>query len=311
MPVPSLLSLCVTVLVPYPDLVHRLPVRLALRSNDILDELVPDPDELDIRLWAVLSQVFDLGSSTFTTALDHPHMSLLQSIPSTDSYSLVTVLDLLACKHLTDDTIVQLRGLHTLAAFDASETALTAYAVKSLAATLKSDGKGPWPLRILSLRNCKHVKDDIYEHLSVFPLLSALDLRGTQCTLNPSFPLKPSEDISLFYPFPIMYSLKSLFNLYPSLLSSPNYYCIRIHTLHLPTKLKPNGSMGVQDSFVVIPSNINAEIKIGNTNVLQRETEEREAALAHERNKGAWYDRQESIQKRRPSVCLSLSFFLH
>ncbi len=308
MPVPSLLSLCVTALVPYADQVHRLPVRLALPSDDFLDELVPDPDELDVRLWAVLVQVFDLPSSSFSAQLANPHMPLLQSIPSTDSFSLVTVLDLPACRHLTDDAIVQLKGLHTLSAFDASETALTAYAVKSLAATLRTDGKGPWPLRILFLRKCRKVTDDVYEHLPAFPLLSVLDLRGTQCTPNPSFPLKPSDDVSLFYPFPIIYSFESLLSLHPSLLSSQNSYYLNVDALHLPTPRKPKGSLGSQDSFVVIPSNSNAKIKVGNTNVLQRQTEEREAALAHETNKEAWYERQEKIEGRLSSVGLSCPF---
>lgn len=308
MPVPSLLSLCVTALVPYANQVHRLPVRLATPSNLLLDELVPDSDELDVRLWAVIGQVFDLPSSSYSAQLANPHMPLLQSIPSTDSFSLVTVLDFPACKHLTDDAIVQLKGLHTLSAFDASETALTAYAVKSLAATLRTDGKGPWPLRILSLRKCRKVTDDVYEHLSAFPLLSVLDLRGTQCTPNPSFLLKPSGDISLFYPFPIMYSFKSLLSLHPSLLSSQNPYYLNIDALHLPTPRKPRGSLGSQDSFVVVPSNSNATIKVGNTNVLQRQNEEREAVLAHERNKEAWYQRQGITEGRLSSVGLSCPF---
>jgi hypothetical protein len=86
------------------------------------------------------------------------------------------------CIHITDATILHLKTLHTLTALDASNTSLTDYAIQTMAATLHFNGEdasprkhsGPWPLRILALRNCKQISNQVFGYLDKFPLLSVL-----------------------------------------------------------------------------------------------------------------------------------------
>jgi len=186
--VPSLVALCVNALAPYVDQVCALPVRLRLRSSLLIDHLVPDHLLLDPRLWATIPQVFDPplppAFASHTLPLLHTHQPLLQAIPSTSNFSLITLLFLPGCVHLTDATIHHLKTLHTLSAFDASNTSLSDYAIQTLAATLFLNEKGrdflgrkhsgPWPLRILALRNCKQITNRVFGDLDKFPLLSVL-----------------------------------------------------------------------------------------------------------------------------------------
>lgn len=89
---------------------------------------------------------------------------LLQRIPTTEHFSLLTVLEIPGCSHLTDDTIVRLAVIHTICVLDASNTPLTAQGIRRLSGTLRwgDDGvdianqrRGPWQLRILSLRKSR------------------------------------------------------------------------------------------------------------------------------------------------------------
>ena len=165
----SLVSLCIQSLVPFPDQLHLLPVKLHLRSRELIDLLIPDPANIDPRLWAVLVQIYTslppfLASHSLPLA--HTHLPLLQSIPSTPSFSLITLLDL---PQVTDDTIFQLRFINTLTAFNATQSALSPSAIKTLASF-----KSLWQLRILSLRNCRLITNDVFPHLENFPLLSVL-----------------------------------------------------------------------------------------------------------------------------------------
>ncbi|TFK42591.1 hypothetical protein BDQ12DRAFT_283456 [Crucibulum laeve] len=187
--VPSLSWICIQKLYHYPDQVDltNLQIRLNYRSYLRFDSiLIPDYPNIDPRLWATLVQVYDAlpdKLESFPIPLDDVHLPLLQRIRSTPLFSLVTVLELPACPDLTDDTIVHLKFLHTLSAFDASATRITAYAIRSLAGTLQINGdakpkdtrhRGPWMLRILRLRHCKAVTNDVFPHLLKFPLLSVI-----------------------------------------------------------------------------------------------------------------------------------------
>ncbi|KAF8964674.1 hypothetical protein BDZ97DRAFT_1815023 [Flammula alnicola] len=311
--VPSLVALCIRAIAPYPDQVHSLPVRLRLRTDHaraLLDDLVPDPATLDPRLWATIIQVFDALPPSFTAhtlPLADTHLPLLQSIPASSYFSLITLLHLSACTYLTDDTVLQLRSLHTLTAFDASNSSLSSYGVKSLAATLQLNEdihsprkhRGPWVLRILSLRNCKQIADDVFPYLDKFPLLSVVDLRGTRCTSTASSPFQSCNTDDLYYPASLNASLTALQSFQPNLLSSSSSYFLNIDTFQPPPKPRPRASaVAPQDAFVVIPSDPARKIKVGNTHVLERQIQEREESLKHERNKEAWYERQERIESR-------------
>ncbi len=203
--VPPLQYFCIQALIQWPDQVHALgPARLRYQPPshrnhfDILQALIPtyrpfspDHDDLDMRLvdprlWAVLAQIYaDLPPAfrTYTLPLSDVHLPLLQRIPSSSHFSLITVLSLSRCRQLTDDTVIELRELHTLAALDASVTALGSWGVYRLAKTLSwSDGeddeapqrRGPWRLRVLYLNNCLNIDNKVLSYLSRFPLLSVV-----------------------------------------------------------------------------------------------------------------------------------------
>lgn len=213
-PPPSLAYFCVRALLECPEQIHRLEgiqIRYELPhtgpEQDILHALIPlyNPlafvdgthqqesldtafrelnwEEIDPRLWAVIVQVFSNLPNLFylyATALSDKHLPLLQQIPSTTHFSLVTVLDLPGQPELTDNTITQLKNLHTLCAIDASCTSLSAHGIARLANTLtwaddaSGERRGPWGLRMLRLRKCSNIKDDVLPHLAAFPLLSVV-----------------------------------------------------------------------------------------------------------------------------------------
>lgn len=206
--VPPLEYFCVRSCLEYPEQIHTLgPARLRYRPPtderdfDILQALIPayrpfsNPghDEFDLcvvdpRLWAVIAQVYEGLPAVFreyALPLSDTHLPLLQMIPSTQHFSLITVLSLIRCNDLTDDTVVELRHLHTLTALDASITALGSWGVQRLAKCLAwSEGdeaedrpperRGPWGLRVLYLRDCINVGDEVLLWLPRFPLLSVV-----------------------------------------------------------------------------------------------------------------------------------------
>jgi hypothetical protein len=178
--VPSLVWFCLNRLYLTPDQIHVLPTRLYYRNE--LNDL--DLLNLDPRLWATLVQIYDNlpeKLSTYELPLNDTHLPLLQRIPCTPRFSLVTVLELSTCSTLDDDTVSHLKVLHSLTAFDASNTSLTAYGMKALASTLQLADedphlpyRGPWQLRILSLRGCRSITNQALPHLAKFPLLSVI-----------------------------------------------------------------------------------------------------------------------------------------
>ena len=202
--VPPLSYFCIKRLVQAPELIYHYgtprPYRPPESSSDpdILQCLIPRSSKgqfnlakVDPRLWAILVQIYtDLPHSlqNYRTALSDKYTPLLQRVPTTEHFSLLTVLELPGCSHLNDDTIVHLTALHTLCVLDASHTTLSALGVRRLLGTLKSveDGvddanrrRGPWQLRILSLHHCKRITNVIYQYLEPFILLAAV---GKQCT---------------------------------------------------------------------------------------------------------------------------------
>ncbi|KAF8163292.1 hypothetical protein B0H34DRAFT_795019 [Crassisporium funariophilum] len=309
--VPPLVELCIRALAPFADQVHQLPVRLHLRTRALLDDLIPDPANIDPRLWATIVQVYSAlppAFASYTIPLADTHLPLLQSIPSSPSFALLTLLNIPSCPHLTDETIPQLRFLHSLTAFDAAHSQLTPYGVKALAAILQLDEhthRGPWQLRVLSLRNCKDITNDAFPHLYKFPLLSVIDLRGTRCIQQPDNPFQPSSNEHLYHPASLATALTHLHSLHPNIYPCSTPYMLNVNSLHhRPTRKVPKADITPEDAFVVIPSN-NSRIKIGNSHILARQIERRDEALAHERNKDAWYERQERIEMRADHAILN------
>jgi len=184
--VPSLSSLCLQILAHFPDQVHQLPLRLHYRSELGLSSSLR---LLDPRLWSTIVQIYDGLPEclrSYNIPLSDIHLPLLQRIPSTHRFSLLTILDLPACPDLTDRSISALKFLHSLVAFDASATALSSYAINVLARTLvyteyDTSRRGPWSLRILRLTNCRNVNNTVYSHLHLFPLLSVV---GPSCSYH-------------------------------------------------------------------------------------------------------------------------------
>ena len=202
--IPSLQSLCIRQLIPFPEQIHAVGVfslpyeaTQTPQDRDILRELIPEflyarqtrdtsfLKYVDPRLWAVLVQVYTGLPEVFRTyniPLSDIHVPILQQIPPTPRFSLVTVLSLEACGEVDDNTIIEFRDLHGLAALNLGGTALSSWGVSRFSKLLRhaddqayNDGRrllGPWELRILSLRNCMNVDDDVYKSLKLFPLLS-------------------------------------------------------------------------------------------------------------------------------------------
>jgi hypothetical protein len=205
--VPPLVYLCIRKLLHYPDQIHSLgQTRLfykktpSLQSFDILHALIPtdgtvfsfDLSKLDPRLWAVLIQAYSNIPSqlhVYYIPLSDKHLPLLQRIPSSPDFTIITVLELPGCPEVTDTTIVELKQLHGLCVLDASGTTLSNYGIKSLSGTLVCnedliDKRGPWRLRIIALRNCRKVDTGVLKHLTSFVLLSIVGMHFQCSTRN-------------------------------------------------------------------------------------------------------------------------------
>lgn len=194
--VPSLAAFCIAALAEYPLDIHQLGLRLHYRpplhshqlAEDPLHSLCPSHAVVDPRLWATIVQIYDNlppEFSSFIISLGDVHLPLLQQIPSTPHFSLITILELPGCYHLTDDSISNLKHLHTLTAFDATGTNISSLAISSLVNTClwtdpvhgdQARRRGPWSLRVLCLKDCSRVNNAVLPYLSAFPLLSVVGM---------------------------------------------------------------------------------------------------------------------------------------
>lgn len=187
---PKLQHFCIKALVEYPEEIHVLGnTRLQLNADyDVLHSLMPSWStskfsiaRVDPRLWAVLAQIYsNLPSilASYPISLSDRHLPLLQFIPPTPDFALVTVLDLRRSKALTDDTIIALKALHNLCVLDAGGTQISADGIRRLALTVTINGdgerRGPWTLFVLRLVDCDKMNGTIFRHLAKFPLLTAV-----------------------------------------------------------------------------------------------------------------------------------------
>ena len=209
--IPALSFLCLLLLSESPEHLHRVfghrrlnPSYPFLPTDAHITQLYP-------RLWASIVQIFDHVPSTFVTypiSLFHVDLPLLQQIPQTQHFSLITLLELPGCPQVTDDFVSHFIHLHSLAALDISGTKVSYLAIKRLSQSLILETSpssprawhGPWPLRILRLHNCRNIDNLIFQYLSKFPLLCFLG------TLNLSVPDSLRLTRAYRYPWHPMYS---------------------------------------------------------------------------------------------------------
>jgi len=147
------------------------------------DQDVPFEDmrHVDPRIWATVIQLYaNLPPSfdIYTLPLSDIHLTQLQNIRCTPNFTLITVLDLSGRREFSDQSIDRLGGLTGLAALDLSQTDVSSWGIKKLAMCVGEDDerflRGPAGLRILSLRGCTNVGEDVKEALIRFPLLSGV-----------------------------------------------------------------------------------------------------------------------------------------
>jgi hypothetical protein len=196
--VPPLTHFCLRWLADCPEQLHLLgsvrlryispqapsgydPIRALVGNGYRPEKHKFDWSSVDPRLWATICQVFtSLPDNCFNykIPLSDKHLPLLQQIPSTQHFSLITLLALPGTSELDDETIVSLKELHTLTALDASHTGLTSHGIGRLARTLnraedeqEKRRRGPWALRLIDLRHTG-VDSSAILYLQVFPLLS-------------------------------------------------------------------------------------------------------------------------------------------
>ncbi|KAF8136346.1 hypothetical protein EV363DRAFT_1543184 [Boletus edulis] len=202
----------------------------------------PPPHTRDPCLWAALAQLvhpLPPHLHDLDIPLSHPDLPLLQKIPDSSDFSLVTLLSLPNCIHLRDSDVANFRTLHRLLALDLRGCSISSYALTALARGLAPSGT--WGLRLLSLHGCPNIDDDALSALLKFPLLSVIDLRFTRCTpaaINAclsSLGFRASENNSLFHPAPLSLALCSLEKLVLaasdpiSLYSCPPQSVFRVH----------------------------------------------------------------------------------
>lgn len=158
-------------------------VRACIPHNE---QGVPDLSAVDPRTWATIVQLYSglpEELQLHNLPLADQHLPLLQQIPITNHFSLMTILELPRCPELTDSSITKLRDLKTLCALDISMTRITAHGIRQLCSSLNCrydpadtiySLTGPSGLRILRLAYCHDITNDVYPLLSKFPLMSAV-----------------------------------------------------------------------------------------------------------------------------------------
>jgi len=188
--VPPLAYFCIRILVDYPDQIHSLGSHRIRCQPQVLRALSPsafgDIDaparclcKLDPRLWSVIAQVYsDLPKElrNYHIPLGDRHLPLLQAIPSTPSFALITVLNLARC--VSDETSHALKSLHALCALDLSQTTISHLGIRHFAPAIASEPSdtrnGTRGLRILRLCNCREITNQVIGAVSNFQLLTIL-----------------------------------------------------------------------------------------------------------------------------------------
>ena len=189
-PIPPLAYFCIRTLVDYPDQAYPFGPHRIRYQPEVLRALSPSTFsetntttpclcKLDPRIWSIIVQVyFDLpkGLQDYYTPLGDKYLPLLQAIPSTSSFALVTVLNL--AKLISDETSHALKFLHGLCALDISDTSISHLGIRHFAPAVTTEPSDPRygtrGLRILRLNNCRKITNQVINALSNFPLLTVL-----------------------------------------------------------------------------------------------------------------------------------------
>ena len=192
---PRLTSFCIRVLCEYPEQVHQLgSIRLHYEDGGkggVLRSLLAGWKtpcfsllNVDPRLWATIIQTYrnppDILAS-FPCRLADPYVPLLNQIPSSPDFTLITVLSLQNSCNITDFNILSLKVLHNLTALDLTGcSGLSTRSIEVLSRTLvfneNGERRGPWALRILRMNSCYKVDRKIFKSLRAFPLLSVIGM---------------------------------------------------------------------------------------------------------------------------------------
>lgn len=188
--VPPLAYFCIRTLIDDPDQVYSFGSRLIKCQPEVLHALSPSTFgddntaihclcKLDPRLWSVIIQLYSglpEGLRNYYIPLGDRYLPLLQTIPSTPSFALITVLNLARC--VSDETSHALKSLHGLCALDISDTSISHLGILHFAPAVTTDPSeqhyGTRGLRILRLNKCSKITDRAIGAVSNFPLLAIL-----------------------------------------------------------------------------------------------------------------------------------------
>ncbi|KAL5490271.1 hypothetical protein ACEPAI_5104 [Sanghuangporus weigelae] len=316
--VPRLASFCIRVLSQYPEQLHQLgTIRLHFHpekdgADSVLRSVLPKwktPDfsllNVDPRLWATIVQIYRNAPeilSSYPCHLSDPHVPLLNQIPCTPDFALLTVLNLAGSRNVTDDNILSLKVLHNLTALDLSGSyEISARGIVALSRTVAfnevGEKRGPWILRILRLRSCQNVDKVIFNVLHSFPLLAIVDLRDTQCKVQDvKRPFFSAEDN--VFDIPLIDAVKYLSRMHRFVFPNENPFILSLQEEPLrssnrlsvrPTARRVTTTMPSRhNSFVVLPASRGSTnstwrqeetIRIGNTDAdefLERQAEKQE-----------------------------------
>jgi hypothetical protein len=189
-PIPPLAYFCIRTLINYPDQVYPIGSRRIKCQPEVLSALSPSTFigintiidclcKLDPRIWSILAQVyFDLphGLQDYYIPLGDKHLPLLQAIPPTPSFALITVLNLAG--RVSDEESHALKFLHGLCALDISDTSISHLGIRHFAPAVTTEQSdqlyGTRGLRILRLNNCWKITNQVIDALTSFPLLAIL-----------------------------------------------------------------------------------------------------------------------------------------
>jgi hypothetical protein len=191
-PIPPLAYFCIRTLINYPDQVYPISSHRIRCQPEVLSALSPSTFigintiidclcKLDPRIWSILVQVYSglpYGLQDYYTPLGDKHLPLLQAIPPTPSFALITVLNLAG--RVSDKESHALKFLHGLCALDISDTSISHLGILHFAPAVSTEQSdqlyGTRGLRILRLNNCRKITNQVINALTGFPLLAILGL---------------------------------------------------------------------------------------------------------------------------------------
>ncbi|KZT56883.1 hypothetical protein CALCODRAFT_300430 [Calocera cornea HHB12733] len=231
--VPSLFDLCLGVVKERSSLLDSIAEVLnAPQAVRCISALVRSPSDLQfVNPITWLAWVKAYGGALGPELLSYPYLALsdsnvleLSRCPATPSFCLVINLNLNGSRNLDDSSLRQLGMLENLCVLDTGSTGITHAGVQALSQTLMvgSDGelRGPWRLRVWKLARCTRLTGLAVEWLQKWPLLCALELRGTRITTlyrSPGWHECQEEERNLFSEHAVQHLSSLKVAVFPSL----------------------------------------------------------------------------------------------